>query len=175
VASAFHNDGITHEALGICSLLIDNEEEAFLEDWAFADILPKLIEGITLSSTQMIDQETESSMVEVLFGIASKIRMEPQILPVWFRPSKVGRDTDSVDETAVVTSPVYRLDEFPLFYLMLQYVPSEGRAGEFARMGLLYIIESASASEALERWIIEGDMAALMASGLGALYSQLSR
>lgn len=140
-----------------------------MEDRAFADILPKFIAGITSSATQVADAETESSMVEVLFGVASKIRMEPQILPVWFKPGKPNIDTD--EEAPAST----RSEEFPLFYLLLNYVPSEGRAGEFARMGLLYIIESAANSKALERWIVEGDMAALMASGLGALYSQLSR
>ena len=47
--------------------------------------------------------------------------------------------------------------------------------GDFARTGLLYIIESASSSKALETWIVESDLATIMASGLGALYSQLSR
>lgn len=47
--------------------------------------------------------------------------------------------------------------------------------GDFARTGLLYIIEAASSTGELERWIAESDLATLMASGLGALYSQLSR
>ncbi len=51
----------------------------------------------------------------------------------------------------------------------------EGRVGDFARTGLLYIIEAASSSIDLEQWIVESDLATLMASGLGALYSQLSR
>lgn len=51
----------------------------------------------------------------------------------------------------------------------------DGRVGDFARTGLLYLIESASSSKALERWIVESDLATIMASGLGALYSQLSR
>lgn len=51
----------------------------------------------------------------------------------------------------------------------------EGRVGDFARTGLLYIIEAAYTSGDLEKWIVESDLATLMASGLGALYSQLSR
>jgi Retinoic acid induced 16-like protein len=66
-------------------------------------------------------------------------------------------------------------EEFPLFYLLIDYVHHEGKVGDFARTGLLYIIEAASSSADLEKWIVESDLATLMASGLGALYSQLSR
>jgi Retinoic acid induced 16-like protein len=66
-------------------------------------------------------------------------------------------------------------EDFPLFYLLIDYIHHEGRIGDFARTGLLYIIEAASNSVALEQWIVESDLATLMATGLGALYSQLSR
>ena len=173
VSAGFNNDGITREALEICSLLIDSEEEAFLEDRGFADTLPAFVEGIRDSlSRNLVDAaEMESSMVEVLFGIASKLRMEPHILRAWFRPEKPEEDEEELSDSERRT----RLEEFPLFYLLLHYIPAVGRAGEFARMGLLYILETCITSEDLERWIVEGDMAALMVSGLAALYSQLSR
>jgi len=175
IASAFVNDGITHEALGICSLLIDCEEEAFLEDRGFAGVLPQFVRSITRTVPGTEDIETESALLEVLFGIASRIRLQPEILPVWFKPKLADSDDEADDEKTGDSGSGSRNEDFPLFYLLLYYVPAEGRAGEFARMGLLYLIESASHSERLERWIVEGDMAALMASGLGALYSQLSR
>lgn len=172
VSAGFSNDGITREALEICSLLIDSEEEAFLEDRGFADALPAFIEGIQQSLRHLADPvEMESSMVEVLFNIASKLRLEPHVLRIWFRPEKPEEDDEELSDSERRT----RLEEFPLFYMLLHYVPAEGRAGEFARMGLLYILETAGKSEDLERWVVEGDMAALMVSGLGALYSQLSR
>lgn len=151
--------------MGTCSLLIDNEEEDFLEDRAFAAELPKLVDAIVESGQRFAESEIESSMLEVLFGVASKIRIEPRILSIWFRPP-----LEDLPESSRVRSL-----EFPLFYLLLNFVPREGRCGEFARMGLLYLLETVSVSSKLERWIVEGDMAALMASGLGALYSQLSR
>lgn len=175
IASAFVNDGITHEALGICSLLIDCEEEAFLEDRGFVGVLPQFVRSITRTVPGTEDVETESALLEVLFGIASRIRLQPEILPVWFRPRSNDSDDESDDEKTGDSGSGSRHEDFPLFYLLLYYVPAEGRVGEFARMGLLYLIESASHSERLERWIVEGDMATLMASGLGALYSQLSR
>ena len=171
ISASFQNDAITHETLEICSLLIDSEEEAFLEDKGFADTLPDFIESIQRFLRRVGDPETESSMVELLFGIASKLRLEPHMLRVWFRPEKPEEDDEELSDSERRT----RLEEFPLFYMLLHYVPAEGRAGEFARMGLLYIIESTAHSQDLEKWIVEGDMSALMASGLGALYSQLSR
>lgn len=108
--------------------------------------------------------------MEVLFGVAAKLRLQSELLSTWFRPSKKtwALPTDHQQGRA-------DREEFPLFYLTLDYVYHDGRSGDFARTGLLYLIESAAHSAALEQWIIESDLATLMASGLGALYSQLSR
>ena len=171
ISAAFQNDAVTQEALSICSLLIDSEEEAFLEDKGFADALPEFIESVQKSVRRVNDHDIESSMVELLFGIAAKLRVEPHVLRVWFRPEKPEEDNEDLSDDERRT----RWEEFPLFYILLSYVPSEGRAGEFGRMGLLYIIEMASSSSDLEKWLVGGDMAALMASSLGALYSQLGR
>ena len=175
VASAFQDDGLAHEALGICGLLIDSEEEAFLQDPSFAEALPKFVESLRETASGTTDLDTESAMLEVLFGIASRIRFDPEILPTWFKPGFHPDDMPGHSETSNNLEERVRSQDFPLFYLLLQFVPAEGRAGEFARMGLLYIIESSEHSEELEKWIVDGDMAALMASGLGALYGQLSR
>ena len=172
VSAAFGSDGVTHEALELCGLLVDSEEEAFLEDRGFADALPDLIESARRSLGRVGgDLGAESATVEVLFGVAAKLRVEPRALRVWFRPERPEEDEEELSDSERRT----RYEEFPLFYMLLHSVPAEGRAGEFARMGLLYIIESTAHSQDLEKWIVEGDMAALMASGLGALYSQLSR
>ncbi|KAK9463779.1 Retinoic acid induced 16-like protein-domain-containing protein [Lipomyces oligophaga] len=64
---------------------------------------------------------------------------------------------------------------FPLFYFLLDFIHHEGKCGEFARTGILYIIECALPDTALEGWILKSDFGTLMASGLGAVYSQLSR
>ncbi|KAK4989020.1 hypothetical protein LTR28_001639, partial [Elasticomyces elasticus] len=66
-------------------------------------------------------------------------------------------------------------DDFPLCYYLMDQVHHDGRVGDFARTGLLYIFELASGSEELEEWLIESDLPTLMATGLGALYSRLSR
>lgn len=117
----------------------------------------------------MVLVDTEGRIVEVLFSIASRLRLQPGLLPTWFQANMTGEERDLGPHARKAK------DAFPLFYFTLDYVHHDGRVGDFARTGLLYIIESASHSEALERWIVESDLATLMASGLGALYSQLSR
>ncbi|KAL2890617.1 hypothetical protein HOO65_021159 [Ceratocystis lukuohia] len=65
--------------------------------------------------------------------------------------------------------------DFPLFYILMDYIHHEGKIGDFARTGLLYIIEASANATTLEQWIVESDLSTLMATGLGAQYSQLSR
>jgi hypothetical protein len=60
---------------------------------------------------------------------------------------------------------------FPLCYQLIDHVHHEGRIGDFARTGLLYVFETASKSPELERWIVESDLPTMMAGGLGALYN----
>ena len=155
--------------LEIFKILIDCEEVDFLEEKTFADALLSFIGTISTIGPLMVSVDTEGRIVEVLFAIASRLRLQPKLLPTWFRPNTTAGERD--------IGPHTRKDKdiFPLFYLTLDYVHHDGRVGDFARTGMLYIIELASHSEALERWIVESDLATLMASGLGALYSQLSR
>ncbi len=169
MGSTYQNEPIIQETLDIFKILIDCEEVELLEEKTFADALLGFIGTISTTGPLMASVDTEGRIVEVLFAIASKLRLQPNLLPTWFRPNTTGEERDFGPHTRKDK------DVFPLFYLTLDYVHHDGRVGDFARTGLLYIIESASHSETLERWIVESDLATLMASGLGALYSQLSR
>lgn len=157
------------------STLVDSEEEDFLESDAFARSLMALLTRIAGANDIGLSPETEGEVVELMFGIAAKIRLQPEILPAWFTAhSDEGVSDNYANKTERFAGKTHRND-FPLFYLLIDYVHHEGRVGDFARTGLLYIIESASNEMALEQWIVESDLATLMATGLGALYSQLSR
>ncbi|KAK7205614.1 Retinoic acid induced 16-like protein-domain-containing protein [Myxozyma melibiosi] len=68
-----------------------------------------------------------------------------------------------------------RRNDFPLFHFLLDFIYHDGKSGEFSRTGIIFIVESAHPGSSLERWILDSDFGTLMASGLGALYSQLSR
>jgi len=162
----YHHEGITREAVLIFSLLVDSEEEEVFSNAGFAKSIMTF-----LSKATVVGVEAEGDIVELLFAIATKIRLRPDTLPVWFVPKR--NNGNRSNATRLVEAPYE--DDFPLFYLLLHYVHHEGSVGDFARTGLLYLVESASHSEVLEGWVIESDLATLMASGLGACYSQLSR
>ena len=167
LAAIYPDEAIFQETLNIFKLLLDSEEGDFLRNKGFADALIGFISTIT---SAIIPVDLEAKVVEVLFSIAAKLRSDADLLPTWFRPRREGWAFPSSE-----TQLHMEKEDFPLFYLTLDYVHHDGRAGDFARTGLLYLIESAAHSTSLEQWIIESDLATLMASGLGALYSQLSR
>jgi hypothetical protein len=174
IASTAYNEGIVRDAVAVFGALIDSEEEDFLESDQFAQALMTFIGRIVGSGSMVVGEDTEAEIVELLFGISAKIRLQPEILPVWFTSHAKDADGQSINQK-VDFAGVTQKEDFPLCYQLIDHVHHEGRIGEFARTGLLYIFESASKSQDLEQWIVGSDLPTLMASGLGALYSQLSR
>ncbi|KAB5550892.1 Retinoic acid induced 16-like protein-domain-containing protein [Coniochaeta sp. 2T2.1] len=177
VATTSYNEWIVKEAVLFFATLVESEEEAFVENDTFSASLTNLLVRITGANSLRLGADTEARVVELAFNITTKIRLEPEILSAWFK-SRQGQqaknDNDEQDEHEKFAGRTQRQD-FPLFYLLMDYIHHDGKVGGFARTGLLYIIEAASSSVALEQWIVESDLSTLMATGLGALYSQLSR
>ena len=159
---------VIHATAQTFHLLINGEVEGLLDNKLFSRSLLDLVRYTVLRPQFVVDDITESSLIELLFEIATKIRLDPDILPAWFYPE---RDKSQARGAGGET----RRNQFPLFYVLVQYVHSDGPVGDFARTGLLYLTETASRSNSLETWMIESDLAPQMASGLGALYSRLSR
>ncbi|CAG8453592.1 8948_t:CDS:2 [Cetraspora pellucida] len=79
----------------------------------------------------------------------------------------------SAKTTEFTKEPEKREYKFLLFSYLLHFLHREGKSGELARCGLLFIIELKD--EQLGEFILESDFATIMAAGLGALYSQLPR
>lgn len=174
IGAVAQNEAIIREAVSLFAALIDSEEEDFLANDRFARALMLFVDRTCGSGNLYVGEDTEAEIVELLFGIAAKIRLQPEILPVWFATSArtdARRTMRRKDDFVGVTSK----DDFPLCYQLIDHVHHDGRMGDFSRTGLLYIFESASKSQALEQWIVESDLPTLMASGLGALYGRLSR
>ena len=169
---SLQNEDIIREAVGFFSALVDSDEENFLSTDKFAEALMTLVDNISGSGSFPVGAQIEGEILELIFGIAAKIRLEPELLPVWFMPEE---DSEQRNQESGGQLSVGDSRRFPLCYQFIGHVYHEGRAGDFARTGLLYIFESVSKSPELERWIIESDLPTLMASGLGALYSQLNR
>ncbi|PGH15212.1 hypothetical protein AJ79_02577 [Helicocarpus griseus UAMH5409] len=162
--------GVISSAAILFNTLIDAEVDGIVDNRVFARALVDLVRRAGSAG-----EEGEARLVELLFGVANNIRLRPTILPAWFFPKDYDNQKAEVLESGKEFAGATRKDDFPFFYLLIDYVHHEGRSGDFARTGLLYIIETASRSKELERWLIESDLATLMATGLGALYSQLNR
>ncbi|KAL8679177.1 MAG: hypothetical protein Q9186_004521 [Xanthomendoza sp. 1 TL-2023] len=169
IGSTIRNEQATKEAFRFFGLLVDSEDEDFIHDTAFADQLISLVRAAANSSVSQ-PSDTETEMVELLFGVAAKLRQQPEMPLAWFRPNV---DTEQFRPPGT-GNPTSAFQEFPLLYMLLDNIHCDGKVGDFARTGLLYILESAGRSYKLENWIIESELATMMASGLGALYSQLS-
>lgn len=131
------------------------------------------------TEAQLGGLEVQNETLELIFGIAAKIRLEPELVPVWFRRKREQKPEDAGEkqksEGVGEGEDDVEQDDFPLCHHFVWHVYRDGRAGDFARTGLLYVLESASNSKVLESWIALSDLPTLMASGLGGLYSQLSR
>ncbi|KAL2411128.1 hypothetical protein ABEF95_003168 [Exophiala dermatitidis] len=148
--------------------LINGEAEGLLDSKLFARSLLDLVWYATIGGRLIVEERLETDLVELLFEIATKIRLDPDILPAWFYPDRaVAQGRNAADDP--------RKSQFPLFHVLVQYVHHDGSVGDFARTALLYLTETASKFRPLETWMIESDLAPQMASGLGALYSRLSR
>ncbi|XEU99590.1 hypothetical protein FSHL1_004877 [Fusarium sambucinum] len=177
IATTSYNEWIIKEAVLFFATLIESEEEAFVENQTFSSSLTNLLVRITGLNSVRLGLDTESRVVELAFNITTKIRLDPSILPAWFKTHRgvalQNREKDDRNRDTFVGRT--QKADFPLFYILMDYIHHEGKVGDFARTGLLYIIEAASSSGPLEQWIVESDLSTLMATGLGALYSQLSR
>jgi hypothetical protein len=174
IAATAHDEGTVRDAVAFYNALIDSEEEDFLENDVFAASLMNFIDRTIGSGSIGIGEDIEADIVELLFGIAAKIRLQPEILHVWFTTTSADSQRRLLNQKTDFAG-VTQKEDFPLCYQLIDHVHHEGRIGDFARTGLLYIFESASRSIDLEQWIVNSDLPTLMATGLGALYSQMSR
>lgn len=175
IATTSYNEWIIKEAVLFFATLVESEEEAFVENHNFSASLTNLLVRITGQNSVRLGRDTEAKVVELAFNITTKIRLLPDILDVWFKTHQAGGPQEPYRDDRERFAGRMQKQDFPLFYVLMDYIQHEGRVGDFARTGLLYIIECASKSVALEQWIVESDLSTLMATGLGALYSQLSR
>lgn len=168
LAVSSRNTDIIKVAAQLFHILINGEAEGLLDSKLFTRSLLDLVCYATIGGQVIVEERLETDLVELLFEIATKIRLDPDILPAWFYPDRENtRGRNGIDET--------RRSQFPLFFVLVQYVHHDGPVGDFARTALLYLTETASRFKPLETWMIESDLAPQMASGLGALYSRLSR
>jgi Retinoic acid induced 16-like protein len=175
LALSSQDAGVISGAARFFHVLINGEVEGVLDSKLFARSLVDLVKRTIGTKIITLSEQEEGDLVELLFGITTKIRLDPDILSAWFYPSLSRDTTEQAGAKVTEFAGATRRTDFPLFYLLIDCVYHDGRTGDFARTGLLYLTDTASKSKELEKWMIESDLATLMASGLGALYSRLSR
>ncbi|GAB7348772.1 hypothetical protein MBLNU459_g7499t3 [Dothideomycetes sp. NU459] len=177
-ASISQHGPIVRETVALFAILIDCEADDFVASSVFAKSLMRFVARVLDSRSPVSMADTEADVVELLFSVVAKIRAQPHVLPVWFTAAAAAAKS-APDDLAAKEKKSFvgttQKDDFPLCYILIDRIHHDGRTGDFARTGLLYIFEAVTHSSVLEDWIIESDLPTLMASGLGALYSQLSR
>ena len=176
-------EGIRGEAIRTIASMVDLLDDRFLVHNAVHKPTIKLLRFCVLDERQSeLDHE---DLVDLMYIICSKIHGFPALLNIFFHdkqwlttPQKTfslstsltANHNNSSNTNANNGSPEY---EFLLFTYLLRFVHREGRSGDFARTGLLFLMEMAV--DQLGEFILESDFATIMAAGLGALYSQLPR
>lgn len=194
----FHNNGlitlgskikelppnIVESIFHLLRVLIDNVCTADLRVATDQDFILGVMAFLqSMMSFTIIDRNAQSKFCELLFSMASLMKIYRGLLVYWFKViDKVGGAPSQIPlipfydrnkHTTVFRENRYHR-EFPLFCLLLNYVYHGDKAGEYSRTGLLYLIEVASESPDLVNWVLNSDLGSLMASGLCGLYSQLS-
>lgn len=156
--------GIREETIRTVASMIDLLDDRFLVHNAVHKPTIKLLRFCVLDDSELYSDD----LVDLMYIICSKIHGFPALLNIFFHdklwlttPQKSSKDQDSHEY------------EFLLFTYLLRFVHREGRSGDFARTGLLFLMEMAK--DQLGNFIYESDFSTIMAAGLGALYSQLPR
>ncbi|KAE8828401.1 hypothetical protein HRS9139_07620 [Pyrenophora teres f. teres] len=136
IAATAHDEGTVRDAVAFYNALIDSEEEDFLENDVFAASLMNFIDRTIGSGSIGIGEDIEADIVELLFGIAAKIRLQPEILHVWFTTASIDGHRRVLNQKTDFAG-VTQKEDFPLCYQLIDHVHHEGRIGDFARTGLL--------------------------------------
>lgn len=181
--------GIRGEAIRTIANMVDLLDDRFLVHNAVHKPTIKLLRFCVLD--ERLSDVYHEDLVDLMYIICSKIHGFPALLNIFFHdkqwlttPQKPQRHidptTDAISQEESLNGSLPSKEqpkkpeyEFLLFTYLLRFVHREGRAGDFARTGLLFIMEMAT--NQLGEFILESDFATIMAAGLGALYSQLPR
>ncbi|CRK23508.1 hypothetical protein BN1708_018030, partial [Verticillium longisporum] len=90
IATTSYNEWIIKEAVHLFATLVETDEEAFVENSNFSSSLTNLLVRITGVNSVRLGSDTEAKVVELAFNITTKIRLDRDILPVWFKAEPPG-------------------------------------------------------------------------------------
>ncbi|OBZ84042.1 hypothetical protein A0J61_07909 [Choanephora cucurbitarum] len=170
--------GIRGEAIRTIASMIDLLDDRFLVHNAVHKPTIKLLRFCVLDDRQ--SELYSDDLVDLMYIICSKIHGFPALLNIFFHdthwlttPQKSNAVAIKMNEEQQHQQQDAHEYEFLLFTYLLRFVHREGRSGDFARTGLLFLVEMAT--DQLGDFILGSDFATILSAGLGALYSQLPR
>jgi len=175
LAISFQDKAINEAAISLLNGLVESDEDNdLLGSSSFATELMRYVDELSGLTFFQDDSDIQSQVLEMLFNVSSKIKLNKDLLSAWYGHGIV-QDQVILDASSGDSAVTYSChSDFPLCFHLVEHVYRDV-SGDFARTGLLYIVELTSHSKSLEQWIVVSDVFTLLASGLGALYSQLSR
>lgn len=158
-ATASQHEPIIRATVSVLGALIDSEEGDFLSNAAFAKSVMRMATRVLDGgSGPLVSNATETAILELLFTITATIRLQPSILSNWFHSTVRPELEDVFVNEKKSFAGITAKDDFPLCYLLIDRVHHEGRIGDFARTGLLYIFEATGRSLELEEWVVSSDI-----------------
>ncbi|KAK3811715.1 MAG: Retinoic acid induced 16-like protein-domain-containing protein [Linnemannia elongata] len=123
------------------------------------------------------NEDYHEDLVDLMYNLCSKIHGYPELLNIFFYdrqwltvPERVSARSLQSHENHQESKRDY---EFLLFTYLSKFVHREGKSGDFARTGLLFLMELATGS--LGEYILDSEFSSYLTAGVGALYSQLPR
>jgi hypothetical protein len=157
--------GIRRESIRTIASMVDILDDKFLVQSVVHTPTIKLLKFCVLDERQSeLDHEY---LVDLMYKICSKIHSVPGLLDIFFHKLTTPQKTTPPSSSGKVDPPPEY--EFLLFTYLLRFVHQD----DFARTGLLFLIEMAT--DKLGDFILTSDFATIVAASLDALYSQLPR
>ncbi|KAK9760757.1 hypothetical protein K7432_014876 [Basidiobolus ranarum] len=185
-------NGIRGEVIRLISSMINLLDDKFLVHNAAHAPTLKIINDCM--DRREWRENYADDLVDLMYNICSKIHGYPELLHIFFHDKQwltVPQKSNArrAKEPVTVSSPDLsknsspesvnlshngrREYEFGFFKHLMEFIHKEGKTGDIARTGLLFLMDITDSG--LRDFILTGDFCAIIAAGLGAFYSQLPR
>ncbi|ORY84972.1 Retinoic acid induced 16-like protein-domain-containing protein [Protomyces lactucae-debilis] len=151
--------GLARSVAGFLTSLVESQDDDFLTHEVVCKAHLRLLRFLGHLRIPADSEEARESMMELLFAICQKIRHFRPLLAMFFDADAWRARNDRPNAESC------QEDEFLIFHLLASQMHRTGRAGDFARAGLLMIVESANDSDEVQRWIAESDFPTVQIDG----------
>ena len=152
------NSKVKKEVIICLSQLLDANDDEFIG----RNIVLNCLNHIALDYYP--DPEYDAHLVYLLFSISAILKSNSSLLHKLI-------ETKSYQIAYRAPSK----EQSPAFHALLNYTHFDGATGDFARTGILNFVEVLVKEPRFQDWVENNGLPEVMAAGLGALFSQLTR